>query len=356
MPKLASLKFAALEVSGDNYMSWVIDVRLILKSEGLYYTIENADASEAYEQDKSTAMIIIRHHLHEDLKAQYLTVTEPAVLWQELKDRFDNQPDVALPNARYQWQHLRFQDFKSVSEYNSALFKITTQLKLCGQDVTENDMLEKTFTTFHASNMILQQQYRERRFSKYSELISCLLVAEKNNELLIKNHESRPTGSTAFPEVNANTIGGHTRGRGRGRGSYRGRGPNRGRGRGRGRERSYGYFGPGGSNQNTPQKWNVYKAKPDKGKSIQKGPKMNDSVCFRCGCHNHWSRTCRTPKHLVELYQASIKEKGKEKNPETNFMEDSDFMDITQFNVSDFLNDPTDKVTTSTGDGNAHTN
>ncbi|KAK3173865.1 hypothetical protein Dsin_032675 [Dipteronia sinensis] len=98
-----------------------------------------ADASE---QDKSTTMVIIRRHLHEDLKAQYLTVTEPEVLWQELKDRFDNQPNVALPNAR-----------------------ITTQLKLCGQDVTENDMLEKTFTTFYASNMILQQQYRERRFS-----------------------------------------------------------------------------------------------------------------------------------------------------------------------------------------------
>jgi len=65
------------------------------------------------------------------------------------------------------------------------------------------------------------------------------------------------------------------------------------------------------------------------------------------------SRTCRTPKHLVELYQASIKEKGK--NPETIFMEDSDFMDITQFNVSDFLNDPNDKVTTLTGDGNVHT-
>ena len=86
MPKLASLKFAALEVSGDNYKSWVIDARLLLKSEGLYYTIENR--AEAYEQDKSTAMVIIRHHLHEDLKAQYLIVTEyltviePEVLWQ----------------------------------------------------------------------------------------------------------------------------------------------------------------------------------------------------------------------------------------------------------------------------------
>ena len=47
MPKLASLKFATLEVSEENYMSWVIDARLLLKSKGLYYVIENA--AEAYE-------------------------------------------------------------------------------------------------------------------------------------------------------------------------------------------------------------------------------------------------------------------------------------------------------------------
>ena len=84
------------------------------------------------------------------------------------------------------------QNFKTVSEYNSALFRISFQLKLCGEKVTEEDMLEKTFTTFHALNVLLQQEYRERRFKKYSELISCLLVAEQNNELLMKNHQSHP--------------------------------------------------------------------------------------------------------------------------------------------------------------------
>ena len=64
-------------------------------------------------------------------------------------------------------------------------------------------MLKKTFTAFHASNVLPQQQYREHRFTKYLELISCLLVAEQNNELLMKNHQSRPTGSEPFPEVNA---------------------------------------------------------------------------------------------------------------------------------------------------------
>jgi hypothetical protein len=69
---------------------------------------------------------------------------------------------------------------------------------------------------------------------KYSELISCLLIAEQNNEFLMKNHQSRPTDSSPFPEVNATsfpeanaTSFKENHGRGRGRG------PKRGRGRGR---------------------------------------------------------------------------------------------------------------------------
>ena len=62
---------------------------------------------------------------------------------------------------------MRLQDL-SVSEYNSAMFKITSQLNLCGEKVGDKEMLEKTYSTFHASNIVLQQQYRERGFTKYS--------------------------------------------------------------------------------------------------------------------------------------------------------------------------------------------
>ena len=64
--------------------------------------------------------------------------------------------------------HLRLEDFKFVSNCNSTLFKISSQLKLCGEKVTEEDMLEKTFMTFQVSNVLLQQQYREHHFTKYS--------------------------------------------------------------------------------------------------------------------------------------------------------------------------------------------
>ena len=86
-------------------------------------------------------------------------------------------------------------------------------------------MMEKTFSTFHASNVLLEQQYREKGFKKYSELIFHLLVAETNSELLLKNHENRPTGSEPLPEVNEAYAHHDRRGKGRG--------PNRGRGRGR---------------------------------------------------------------------------------------------------------------------------
>ena len=78
---------------------------------------------------------------------------------------------------------------------------------------------------FHASNVLLQQQYREHRFTKYSELISCILVAEQNNELLMKN-QSHPTGFEPFPEVSAILSCNRGHGRGRGRSRDRDRGEN----------------------------------------------------------------------------------------------------------------------------------
>ncbi|KAJ9546417.1 hypothetical protein OSB04_018960 [Centaurea solstitialis] len=85
-------------------------------------------------------------------KTEYLTIKDPLILLKNLRDRYDHQRTVILPKARYEWFYLRFQDFKSVSEYNSAMFRITSQLTLCGEKITDEEMLEKTFSTFHASN------------------------------------------------------------------------------------------------------------------------------------------------------------------------------------------------------------
>ena len=59
-------------------------------------------------------------------------------------------------------------------DYNSALFDIVSRLELCGIKLTDAELLEKTFSTFHASNIVLQQQYRQRQFATYSDLIDVL--------------------------------------------------------------------------------------------------------------------------------------------------------------------------------------
>ncbi|KAJ8753683.1 hypothetical protein K2173_026359 [Erythroxylum novogranatense] len=239
MSNLAKIEFAALDVAGNNYMPWMIDVEMHLESMDLLDSIKENNTTS--KQNKTKAMIFIRRHLDEGLKIEYLTIKDPSHLWKNLQERYDHQKEVLLPASCDEWSALRFQDFKKVNEYNSAMFRIVSQLKFCGQIITEEDMLEKTYSTFHAANVTMQQQYRVRGFKKYSDLISCLLVAEKNNELLMKNHQSRPTDTTTFPEANIairnDNERKHHHGPSRGRGHGRGHGRNyiRGRGRGRGR-------------------------------------------------------------------------------------------------------------------------
>lgn len=344
MAKIANLDFAPLSVRGDNYLQWALDVEISLGAKGLEHCIVKGNNADKKENSKT--LLIIRHHIEESLKAQYLTVTDPYELWTEFKMRYDHQKTLMLPSATYEWTHLRIQDFKTVNEYNSALFKIVSSLKLCGEDITDAHLLEKTFQTMSSSNIMLQQQYRQKGFQTYSELISCLLLAEKNNELLLKNSELRPPGSKAVPEANhasnkpnddaeANLVRYDQRGRGSSYGRGRGRG---GHGRGRGR---------GGNNKgrNTPydrpNQSNNGRGK-DKGNGTSSKPQNpGSSPCHRCGMMNHWAKNCRTAKHLVDLYQESLKGKNPEahmvyKDGENDFDHDKD--DLMDFETSDILN------------------
>ncbi|XP_068305056.1 uncharacterized protein [Pyrus communis] len=128
MANLAKLEFAALDITGKNYLTWVLDTKIHLEAGNLGDTIREESNSSSQDRNYS-------------------------------------------------------------------------QMKLCGDIITEEHMLEKTLSTFHASNVLLQQQYRARGYTEYNQLISVLLVAEQNDELLMKNHNSRPTGSAPFPEI-----------------------------------------------------------------------------------------------------------------------------------------------------------
>nr|GEU82632.1 putative reverse transcriptase domain-containing protein [Tanacetum cinerariifolium] len=163
---------------------------------------------------------------------------------------------------------------------------------------------------------------------------------EQNNELLMKNHKTRATGTAPFPEANVATFNNQNGGRGRGHGSDRGRGRDRGFGRDI-------YHGVQFKNTSGHIKWQ------DKCKMIKYdgGGKAKGAIengCYRCGSINHWARVCRSPKHLVKLYQRS--QKNKEKGVEINFAyqdEKIDNFDINSFGIDSLDVDPKDQNDTT---------
>ncbi|XP_051151870.1 uncharacterized protein LOC127265894 [Andrographis paniculata] len=196
-------------------------------------------------QDRAKAMIFLCHHIDEALKMQYVTLESPLKLWERLKERYDHLKLTLLPRAR--------------SECSSIA---------------------------------------NRGFQKYSELITCLLLAEQNNELLLKNHESRATGANPFPEANAIQPENPVRGRGR---PYR------------------------------PQQ------RINTGRN-----RNNDDECTWCGIKGHWAHVCHTASHLAELYRASKERQGRVA-AETNYAAHNDTFDdvmnenITHLDADDLL-------------------
>ncbi|GJS17903.1 hypothetical protein Tco_0412375 [Tanacetum coccineum] len=234
----------------------MLEAETYLDAYGLRDTIQAGKVTTSMQ--KAKALMSIPHRLHVDLKIEYLTVKDPLVLWNKLKDIFDHQ---------------------------------------------------KT------------QQYQAKGFTKYCDLIACLLLTEQNDELLMRNHETRPTGVAPLPKANMETYNDHSGGRGRryGCGRGRGRGYDRGQGRGFCRGNYYGVnHGVQFKNTSSHNKWQDKEKNENDGDEKEKG--VTENSCYRCGRFDHWATHCRTPKHLVALYQKYIK--NRENEMESNFVYD----------------------------------
>ena len=78
MLKISSLSFIALDISGKNYLSWILDAEINLDAANLGQTIKKGNQRSL--QDRAKALIFLRHHLYEDLKIEYLTIKDPLIL------------------------------------------------------------------------------------------------------------------------------------------------------------------------------------------------------------------------------------------------------------------------------------
>ncbi|XP_074283931.1 uncharacterized protein LOC141608481 [Silene latifolia] len=233
MAHMTKRDFDILDNNGTKYLQWRVDARANLKAKGLEHTILVDGNSTSQEQAK--AIVFLRHHLHENLKIEYLFVEDPKELWDNLCQR------------------------------------------LCGQATTDAAMIEKTLSTMHADN-------------------AARTVAPPETYVVKSGQPWRnfKKGNTTFHK---------------GKGKWR---PN---------------FKP-----LNPKFKGKKKFTPNKGKPNQ------TTKCFKCGITGHWAKECRTAKHLVDLYTASQKGKGKE--VETNFVKETS--PVLSLDLSDYLIDDID--------------
>jgi hypothetical protein len=132
---------------------------------------------------------------------------------------------------------------------------------------------------------ILQHQYRAKNYQTYLNLVLDLLQAEKHDKITLRNHHQCYVDSAPLLEVHDNVKSNKK--------------------------------GDGSKNQH--KKFGKFKKDKCNGKNMKNKTKGHVKgkgkafTCHKCGGPNHFARKYRTPNHLVELYQKSIKESNNNK-------------------------------------------
>ncbi|XP_004309281.1 PREDICTED: uncharacterized protein LOC101300013, partial [Fragaria vesca subsp. vesca] len=211
-------EFDILDSEGIEYHCWVSDVETTFVGKDYTSTIKTpTDPKDAGPSDKDA-----------------------------LKGRFGNIHDTLLPELTVQWNEIRLLDYKRVNDFNKDMLRLKARLNFCGKELTEDDMIQKTLSTFPTSSLILANQYRleydNKRITTFNKLINLLQMAERHSEVLVNNN-TRPVGTKKIPETNYGKVRGGKNPKGKGVGRVdpyshennapRGKG-HEGRGKGRG--------------------------------------------------------------------------------------------------------------------------
>ena len=179
MAGIMNREFEELAQDGLNYLMWASDIVLVLegrKIKGALIAGTPTAPSTTTLAEIAQTLHFLCHQMCTTLKHEYLAERSASSLWAALEARFARLTYTIKPKA--EWIHLRFADFKTVGEYNSALHQICTSLQLCGTTINESHKIEKTLSMFHPNALQSVRNYRQENFKQYAALIDALQVAE----------------------------------------------------------------------------------------------------------------------------------------------------------------------------------
>ena len=287
--KVQSLLFEALEADGNNYLGWSIKVKTHLAAEELGEAI-NPEAKDVLAYVQSKALLILRRHIDYSLRNQYLLVEKPDELRKKLKLRFFHEKTIHLPQARNNWIQLQVLDFLNLLSFNAELHHIVIQLRMCSQTEEESELIDKTLSTFCFAAALLAQQYRNMKFSTHAKLMTYLLGAKKQQQVLLQNGERRPPAREAHTmEMAASKPKG-----------YKGKQPYNSKPQFV-KSRNKTYQNPNRTDSRPTQGNQSGGNNHQRRRNDGIGPEMRS--CHKCGRKGHLANSCRTPEYFINIYK-----------------------------------------------------
>jgi Reverse transcriptase (RNA-dependent DNA polymerase)/GAG-pre-integrase domain/Zinc knuckle len=308
--KNSQLDFDPLDEHGHNYLDWAADCRAFLKSESLLYTIapgfKHNEESEIKTKDADVgkACLVLRKHLPHKLQGQFRNEENPAQIWNTLKKRFEHIIEMICSRAEEDWTTLRFSNFSTVVEYDTALRSCVSNLEQSGATdfCTDSKLIKKTLSTFPSHEIRYAHSLADQNFKTYDELFIKLLRDEESVRSALRfenanklndstNKFKNPTPKTENPSPNVSfyTDKNTNENNKNNNPNYKGKNfdPNYAINRGK-----TPYSKPG-----------ILKKTGDSSKSV---------ICYRCGESGHIAVECPASWEKAKTYRNTVKNKGKQ--------------------------------------------
>ncbi|XP_026429919.1 uncharacterized protein LOC113326394 [Papaver somniferum] len=220
-------------------------------------------------------------------------------------------------------------------------------MDFCAKKLTDEEMIQKTLSTFPTSSMILANQYclevDNKRITTFSRLINLLQVVERHNGILVNNN-SRAVGKKKVPEANHDKVNKGKVPKGkrarhsnshphdpypRGDNTSRGRGRKR-HNRGRGRNGHSNVWHREETSGHSGSDPNFYKTLTNP--ATKKASDVS-APCFKCGFTGHWYKNCKASANVA----ASYKKYQEDIEQEANYAEENTVTLDANLTISDFL-------------------
>lgn len=182
--------------NGENYQVWAVKMKTYLKGLGLWKYVEEDSAPEplranptlqqirSHEEEITKgpkALSFIHAAVSDSIFTRIMTCESAKEAWDMLKQEFqgsDRTRQMQILNLRKEFEMLRMKETEKVKDYIDRIMKIVNQIRLLGEKVEEQRIVEKVMVT-------LPEKF-EAKISSIEDTwdMSCVTLNELSNALL----------------------------------------------------------------------------------------------------------------------------------------------------------------------------